>query len=780
MNLRRITRAAARRRPCYFANVVFRVNTRAGALVVAAVVAAAGRVDAAAPPHTSVPGLPSSNGFSAVVFDRASSRVNQFLEHAYRYPSAGVETRNFAYDSYPGVRVGSFSAWLPTLSPNTLEYVAGTGIVHVTRSFSGVTLDEYHFTPMALNEHASVMLVKATRTAGAGAIDLYALFNYRLGAGAPSPSPVGEQAIYTASRDAIYEWGASGVAFAYGSIGPSSHHAMSPENPFDALVAKADLADNADTGGPRNDAAAGFQASLGDLAVGASAWTGWFTVLDSAADAQAGADRVRTWIAGRSAASIYAAEVAEWAGWQKPIPPGLSGDEAAVWRTSQAVMRMAQVRETGAPNGQIVASLAPGRWNITWVRDMAYSVVALARSGHVAEAKAAIAFQLAAKVGAYQDYVGHPYQISVVRYFGNGDEESDSNEDGPNVEFDGFGLFLWELDEYVKASGDTASLTAWWPIVSAKIGDTLVALQESNGLIAADSSIWEVHWKGKERHFAYTTITAANGLCGAARLAEKIGDSTRAGLYRTSGSHARDALLKHLTAPDGTLAQSTEGLAAKSGWLDASVVEAFNFGLLHADRRTGRATLKSMHASLVPPSGRGFMRNDVGGWYDSQEWVFVDQRTTRAEELAGNKASAESARAWNVAMARENYNLLSELHERTTADYVGESPMAGFGAGAYALALLDRGTSVVPTCGEFADEPALDDNDGGADADGGKSTVGGPEGDDASTRDPSDNGADAASEDDGCAMRTSYGAREPWLVALLTAAFLMLRKVRRR
>ena len=69
----------------------------------------------------------------------------------------------------------------------------------------------------------------------------------------------------------------------------------------------------------------------------------------------------------------------------------------------------------------------------------------------------------------------------MCRYYGDGTEWSDSNSDGYNVEFDGFGLFLWALDEYVKASGDTASLTEWWPTVSAKVANVLVDLQEPSG-----------------------------------------------------------------------------------------------------------------------------------------------------------------------------------------------------------------------------------------------------------------------------------------------------------
>ena len=78
------------------------------------------------------------------------------------------------------------------------------------------------------------------------------------------------------------------------------------------------------------------------------------------------------------------------------------------------------------------------------------------------------------------------------------------------------------------------------------------------GLIAADSSIWEVHWDGQQEHFAYTTITAANGLCSAARLASAAGDATDVTAYNAAGAAARDAILRSLRAPDGTIAQSLE------------------------------------------------------------------------------------------------------------------------------------------------------------------------------------------------------------------------------
>jgi GH15 family glucan-1,4-alpha-glucosidase len=665
-------------------------------------------------PHESAPFLPSSNGVAAIAWDRTHGKLTQFLEHPYRYPSAGAQTRNFAFDSYAGVRIGATGTWLDGVAPVLVEYVPGTGVVHAVRALGGLRLDEYHFAPITLADHASAMLLEATRTGGAGPVDAYALFNYHLGSGAPQPGADAESIAYDAADDAYVESGPSGVALAYASIGASTHHGCTPHSPFSLLTSGANLADDPGTGAATTDAVAGFQSALGDIAAGASAWAGWLTVLAPDANGAAAAGRVRAWAAGRAPDKLLADEVAAWRAWVKPAPAGASPLEAALAAQAQVTLRMGQVVEPGGGAGQVLASVAPGAWNIAWVRDMAYAIVGLARSGHSAEAKAALAFQMAAQVGAYQKYVGAPYQISVVRYFGDGTEESDSNQDGPNVEFDGFGLFLWALDEYVRASGDEASLVAWWPAVKAKVADVLVGLQEPSGLIAADSSIWEVHWNGQQRHFAYTTIAAARGLCAASRLAVAAGDPEGGGRYLLAGQKARDALLAQLRAPGGAIAQSTEALAKGAAWLDAAALEAIGLGLVDPGRKTARATLGAVEAGLVPQSGRGFMRSDVGDAYSSQEWVFIDLRAARALDLRGETARSADLFAWNVAQASDNFGELSELHDAVTADYAGAAPMVGFGAGAYLMALFERGAAAAPACGAFASEPA-DPSDAGAD-----------------------------------------------------------------
>jgi hypothetical protein len=195
------------------------------------------------------------------------------------------------------------------------------------------------------------------------------------------------------------------------------------------------------------------------------------------------------------------------------------------------------------------------------------------------------------------------------------------------------------------------------------------------------------------------------------------------------------------------------------------------------------------------------MRSDAGDAYSSNEWVFIDLRAERALELQGNTAYQTSLFAWNVAQATDNYGELSELHDPTTADYAGQAPMVGFGAGAYLLSLYDRGTAVTPTCGAFASEPANPTDggvDGAAPAEGGTpgtdggttpgadagSTAdsGGPAGDDAGVA--SEDGGDAGSltsrgsSSGGCGCRVA--SRSGNALALAAIAPLLLLGLRRR
>jgi hypothetical protein len=234
------------------------------------------------------------------------------------------------------------------------------------------------------------------------------------------------------------------------------------------------------------------------------------------------------WRAGLAPRALAKREIAEIEHWRvKPAVHFAGEKERHLWRQSEIVLRMAQSREPNRPgrnnNGLIIASLPDGVWFTPWVRDMAYAAVALARMGHRHEARAALlAYFNAQPTGKMREETGGAdYQISVVRYFGDGLEEPFFTTEGStNIEFDNWGLALWALGEYLQRYHDPALL--WVPTYRGRVYESvrdyvvkplLANLENYNDgqIVAADTSIWEERQKDR-KHFAFSTAAAIVGL----------------------------------------------------------------------------------------------------------------------------------------------------------------------------------------------------------------------------------------------------------------------------
>jgi GH15 family glucan-1,4-alpha-glucosidase len=361
----------------------------------------------------------------------------------------------------------------------------------------------------------------------------------------------------------------------------------------------------------------------------------------------------------------------------------------------------------------------------------------LTDAGLYDEARAALVFFIEAEADRYRffeelgDHFFEPYGVSLTRYHGFGIEESDTSCNGDfNFEFDGFGLFLWALRHYVAESGDTTILTDHWDVVRDTIADPLVALvEEDTGLLRADSSIWEVHWLGKEKHFAYTNITAVRGLCDASALAGMMSEAALAVEYAEAGATLREAIVEHLIAPEGGVAQDVEELAAGTGYWDAAVVEAIAMGLFDPEGVVATDTLARIRSFLTVPVGVGLMRNDdefdgheltpYGGPYDSQEWIFIDYRTSIAARHMAEDEYADALQSWVRDQTLLNYLLIGENYDGTTGEYRNNAPMIGFGAGSYITAMRQRAGdwAVDPACGGYFDETVVGPVDDDAELD---------------------------------------------------------------
>ncbi len=399
-------------------------------------------------------------------------------------------------------------------------------------------------------------------------------------------------------------------------------------------------------------------------------------------------------------------EISYWNEWRRltRYPPDLSPDRKALYDQSLAVLKMGQCREPGKSHGQILASLPPGMWNICWIRDAAYAVNGLILANHLQESKEAIEFFLNADCGKYASFkvdgrevgVGMPYQISVCRYFGSGEEESDGGDD-PNIELDGFGLFLWILDSYVEQSGDTPLLNQYWNIVSGKIADVLVhSVDPEVQLIRKESSIWERHIRdnGREngaRYYTYSTITAIHGLAAARRMAGRTGDLKAAEKYKRAGESLTGGFFKHQIDSEKKVIKNSKERTDIGTYLDAAVIEAINFGVVDPGSDYAVNTIRAFDEFLpFKTRDNGYFRNLDGTHYDRQEWIVIDLRIAAALKKMNQRDRAEKLIQWVVDQSKLNDNLIAELYNEDTANYEGAVPMCGFGPGAYIASLWDR------------------------------------------------------------------------------------------
>ncbi len=712
---------------------------------------------------------------------------------------ATVHTRDLAYDAYFGLRGPAGSTWLPdaTIDLDASGYVGpedgmvgGTGIVALAQRWGDLSATTYAFAPFELPHAGFVMLlhVRNDGDATAPGVQAFSIHNLHVGSGRPQTAwEVGNdiaadgetlEHIVDGGSAYFHERGFAGVVVAR-ALGTTAHFGTAPgQNPYAQVQAGGDLSDN--PGGQLDDSVGAWQFDLGELAPGEDAWVG--VVVTHWGDpfaAGAAQSWLDDWTAGRDAAEILADERAAWADFHDglTIPGGLDAYETEALRQSAAMLRMGQVRETttyvrewldedGMPRrtrlptldapatlpaivehrgrGAVLASLPPGNWTYAWIRDGAYAVAAMAELGMDTESRDGLAFYLGAESGRFADwdelssYDMPPYLISLVRYLGFGVEETDFNAFGPNLEFDGFGLFLWALGHYVDATGDVAFAEEHWDEVATLIADPIIALIEpGTGLLRADSSIWETHWNGRERHWTYTNITAARGLCDAARLAEQLGDRRRAQVYRDAGIALRDAIATRLLDADSALASNLEELAAGEGYYDAAVVDAIAMGLFDPQGEIATATLAGLDGALLTPASEvGWSRNDdrddhpgdtdLSPWgsdYDAVEWVITDLRGAIAFRDAGDAERSDALLLWITAQTLANFGMVAETYDRDDGTYAFNTPMLGFGAGVYALALAHRdGSELAPACGAYYEDVAEPGTTGGSEATGGPDT----------------------------------------------------------
>lgn len=590
-------------------------------------------------PHRSANALVSSNGFTAIVYNIEKHQIVGMYEHIYKVISPENYTRNFINDANFILELDDKKYDLSKIPEDEIGYINGTNIIYANYKKLGVQV--YYFTPFQIDAPVMVAICKVNKKYKRSKIYFRA------------NTIQGEITSEDNLEDVIYLQQAS----------------------IKKLVKTKSVQRSDGTGGEIEKRI--FLAIAGSRSE----------------------DEIEKFKKLTENEGILNDEIKFWENFTNGAkkPARLTKPEKELLNQSIAILKMAQCREEGAPFGQILASLPPGEWTYTWVRDGVYAINALIELGYFEEAKSALEFMLKAKTGFYKkfihkdgkDYgVKKDYKITVCKYYGAGIEESDHNENGPNIELDGFGLFLWAFGNYVEKTRDIDFAVMYWDTLTTKIADVLISSIDNYGVIRAESGPWERHLPGK--HYAYTTITAIQGLRSIAKVAGLLKDKTAEKFYNSYADSIQKYFLKNFVDKNavikGTLEAKNE---SEFEYFDASVVEAINFGIVPAESKIAKNTIEAIKKNLKMKNRSGFFRVNNGDWYDRQEWIFIDLRVSVALNKAGFRKDAEQILKWITSQSNLNFNLIAELYDEWNSDYQGQYPMVGFGAGAYVLALFE-------------------------------------------------------------------------------------------
>ncbi len=607
--------------------------------------------------------LVSGNGFGFAVVSPTTASVTKFYAHPYSFVgpdpkdslSEGIETANFIKKiGWSDETAGGASA----------EYEEDSHVIRA-RSSAGEGL---FFMPFGLRQTALILSWKPTKTSGYLSVE----WN----------RPVSSQRMLRAAGTDVPLLRFDGVEESL------------------ALIAI----------GPRWNARAPSE----QLLAGNLTWA--LVAIPRNADAASVVRAFLQWRGGLAPEALAAREIAELERWRvTPTVHFANEKERHLWRQSEVMLRMAQSREPNHPgrynNGMIVAALPDAAWFMTWVRDMAYASVALARMGHREEARAALlAYFNARPTGKMRaQTAGADYQISVVRYFGNGEEEPFfTNEGNTNIEFDDWGLALWVLGGYLDEYNDSALLRE--PTYRGRLYESardyvvkpLLANMEPYGgglIVRADTSVWEEHQKDK-KHFAFSTAAAIVGLKEFAGIAQREGDGeTHTRLLEKvalleKGFHAafiRDGRLR------GTLEQE------EKNDIDGALLPIIEWGIV-TDPAVVHDAVQRMNLLKVSSGGYRRVRSNYTDpaiyeyWYERQEFVFVDLALAEVYRLLGKNADAAALLERTVNKSAADHNIIPEMYVSlpcklfpgAIGDPTGALPMVGYGAGAYILDLLQR------------------------------------------------------------------------------------------
>lgn len=300
-----------------------------------------------------------------------------------------------------------------------------------------------------------------------------------------------------------------------------------------------------------------------------------------------------------------------------------------------------------APSGAFIASPAFTVYRYAWLRDGAFCAHAL---DVVGERKAAsrwhswVIASIEAHRGLIEAATGRvvngetppPAAMPPARYTLDGSLESDEDEPWPNFQVDGYGMWLWALEEHLAGEPVSAEVAATVELVAAYL--------EATWSLRC-FSCWEELDGGVH---ASTLAAVLRGLEAAGRL---LGDER----WTREGERVR-AFLLDCFVQDGRFKRGPS-----DGRLDGSLLWlGVPFGVLPLDDPRIEATVEAVRRDLTGPNG-GVYRYVGDTYFGGGEWLLLTSSLAWHDGLTGNAAGFERSRAWVRSQALPNGDLPEQV-----------------------------------------------------------------------------------------------------------------------
>jgi GH15 family glucan-1,4-alpha-glucosidase len=322
--------------------------------------------------------------------------------------------------------------------------------------------------------------------------------------------------------------------------------------------------------------------------------------------------------------------------------------------------------------GAYFASPNFNSYTYSWLRDGSFIAHAMCCAGEYGSARAFLAWvnRTICRYANKVDYIEkslnqaaslHDSDFLHTRFTEQGDEVT-VDKDWGNFQPDGYGTWLWALEEYIKLTDDQALLD------EAREGVMLTVRYLSLVWQLPNYDCWEEH---PEYIHPYTLGAIYAGLRSASRLAHRFTPALDAVDIEHSAAQVKEFIL-NFAVVDGlmvkhVLPQMESSLPkgiAEAG-VDASLMGlVVPFNLLAVEDPKAVALLKRIETDLHRPGG-GVYRYLRDTYFGGGEWVLLSCWLGWCYARQNENEKAEQLLQWAIQQADGNLNLAEQVSQYT-------------------------------------------------------------------------------------------------------------------